>query len=802
MGVPEDRGGDGAGLVELAIVAEEVGRHAAPVPVVETMVAARLLGASTDDPAARSALERVVAGEVATLAVARTAPGRQLVPAGRGRTDRRRVARRRARAAGPTASCSAGGEPGERAARVVATSRTASRCCRAAPARAALLGRGRRVADPHRGRARRSRRRRAAPRGAVRQGPPHVRRADRLLPGDRPSPGRRRDGHRGRTPARAPGGMVRRPRAGVRSAEGRRARSCTPRSRRSAPPPWRSTPRVGSGSPWSPTCSCTSVAPRAGRWSMGDRRTELRRIGEHLVGVGAGSERSTRRELRARSPLDADTLEFWHEVRAFFDEHVTEEVHELERRTGGGFDEELHLAMGERGWVAPSWPTGRRRCRPRCGARRDREPGAPALRRPRRSSPARPSSPRCSIRSHGRRAAQARGASRHRERHHPGLPGLHRARRRLRPRRGADAGRCATATSGSSRARRCSRPARSSASTASCSPGRTRTSPSTRGSPCSSCPSTSRESRSAGSGPSAASARTSSTTTRSGCPTTSDSGRSTGAGRWSRSRSPRSTASDGDRELALESPGHVQRDDAETARARSSSSCATRSTTRAGRGSRTPSVLERLGRVALDIEASDVTPGPMGRIISAETLVRDASDLLELVGPAGALAHGADGAACDGYAGVRVPVRAGHADLRRLDRHPPQPRRRARCSVCRAAHPAVDEVGPQWAGQPMDTAVRTSLTRYAEGDDHGRESAQRQLPVLPPSGHQPPGGHRCIRALGLPHVCLRLHEDARRRDRAVDDSSDPDGCPARSLAGASVDDEVGRGRQPAHAARP
>ena len=132
-------------------------------------------------------------------------------------------------------------------------------------------------------------------------------------------------------------------------------------------------------------------------------------------------------------------------------------------------------------------------------------------------------------------------------------------------------------------------------------------------------------------------------------PTISGSGRSTGAGRSSRSRSPRNTAC--------------------TATATSCWSrrpCTAETTRRllgrvveelrdevddAGRPRlEDPSVLERLGRVALDIEASDVTPGPMGRIISAETLVRDASDLLELLGPAGRLGHGADGAVCDGYA--------------------------------------------------------------------------------------------------------------------------------------------------------
>ncbi|OBG32977.1 hypothetical protein A5672_24905 [Mycobacterium alsense] len=54
--------------------------------------------------------------------------------------------------------------------------------------------------------------------------------------------------------------------------------------------------------------------------------------------------------------LDDDTLEFWREVRSFFEEHVTEEVLEDERVNGSGFSEALHLAMGARKWVAPQWP--------------------------------------------------------------------------------------------------------------------------------------------------------------------------------------------------------------------------------------------------------------------------------------------------------------------------------------------------------------------------------------------------------------------------------------------------------------
>jgi alkylation response protein AidB-like acyl-CoA dehydrogenase len=54
--------------------------------------------------------------------------------------------------------------------------------------------------------------------------------------------------------------------------------------------------------------------------------------------------------------LDDEVLAFWKDARSFFEEHVTDEVLDDERRSGGGFNEALHLAMGERGWVAPTWP--------------------------------------------------------------------------------------------------------------------------------------------------------------------------------------------------------------------------------------------------------------------------------------------------------------------------------------------------------------------------------------------------------------------------------------------------------------
>ena len=49
MAVPESAGGDGAGLVEAALVAEECGRRLAPVPFVEHVVASRVLATAGRD---------------------------------------------------------------------------------------------------------------------------------------------------------------------------------------------------------------------------------------------------------------------------------------------------------------------------------------------------------------------------------------------------------------------------------------------------------------------------------------------------------------------------------------------------------------------------------------------------------------------------------------------------------------------------------------------------------------------------------------------------------------------------------
>jgi 3-oxocholest-4-en-26-oyl-CoA dehydrogenase alpha subunit len=54
--------------------------------------------------------------------------------------------------------------------------------------------------------------------------------------------------------------------------------------------------------------------------------------------------------------LDEATTEFRNDVRAWCDEHVTKDVIDEERSTGAGFSRPLHTAMGERGWILPKSP--------------------------------------------------------------------------------------------------------------------------------------------------------------------------------------------------------------------------------------------------------------------------------------------------------------------------------------------------------------------------------------------------------------------------------------------------------------
>ena len=83
MGLPEEAGGDGASLVDLALVTEEHGRAAAPVPLIEQAVAGRLLAACADTVPAGLLADAAAGTRLVTLALQPAAAGRpQLVPAG------------------------------------------------------------------------------------------------------------------------------------------------------------------------------------------------------------------------------------------------------------------------------------------------------------------------------------------------------------------------------------------------------------------------------------------------------------------------------------------------------------------------------------------------------------------------------------------------------------------------------------------------------------------------------------------------------------------------------------------------
>jgi alkylation response protein AidB-like acyl-CoA dehydrogenase len=80
MALPESVGGDGATLVDLVLVAEEVGRSLAPVPWIDHVCAARLMArlGALDDGAAIVTGESIVGLDAALGAV----PGPRLIPSG------------------------------------------------------------------------------------------------------------------------------------------------------------------------------------------------------------------------------------------------------------------------------------------------------------------------------------------------------------------------------------------------------------------------------------------------------------------------------------------------------------------------------------------------------------------------------------------------------------------------------------------------------------------------------------------------------------------------------------------------
>jgi alkylation response protein AidB-like acyl-CoA dehydrogenase len=81
LGLDEQRGGDGAGLVEMALVGEEMGRALAPLPFVECSVVARLLS-TLDAGVSAPLLEQLLSGHVVSIVPAPLEAPVTIVPAG------------------------------------------------------------------------------------------------------------------------------------------------------------------------------------------------------------------------------------------------------------------------------------------------------------------------------------------------------------------------------------------------------------------------------------------------------------------------------------------------------------------------------------------------------------------------------------------------------------------------------------------------------------------------------------------------------------------------------------------------
>ncbi|WP_297593374.1 acyl-CoA dehydrogenase family protein [Mycobacterium sp.] len=57
----------------------------------------------------------------------------------------------------------------------------------------------------------------------------------------------------------------------------------------------------------------------------------------------------------SRVELSAEDQDFYDQFREFLTEHVTDEVRQRDRETGENFSEQVHLALGEAGYLASDW---------------------------------------------------------------------------------------------------------------------------------------------------------------------------------------------------------------------------------------------------------------------------------------------------------------------------------------------------------------------------------------------------------------------------------------------------------------
>ena len=437
MGVAEELGGGGAGLLDLELVAERFGAALAPVPLVDGWVTARLLAASGEAGRARArpARRRRAAGGGRSRCIPRATAWRVSCPLARWRPSwsgstttsswwwKASPTRRRGRTTSgarrsPTARCG----------------RARARCWRTVPTRVALHERARRrVARAHRGRAGGPGRRRARARRRVRQATPAVRRADRLVPGARPPAGRCRHRGRGGAAARARGGVGGRRgrgRRGGAGADGVPVRGARPRRTPVRP---RCTCTAATASRSSTTSSSTSGGPRRGRSRSATRDaarcTSPTRCSARSAGRGDGLMDFRLGEQQRRVPRRGACVP----ARAL----AAPTWSSAPTTPAPSHNWEFHRALGAQGWIAASWPEeygGQGRDPFEMTAMRDelRLAGRPD-RRARADDHRRPHHPRRRLRGAEAAVPPARAGRRDHLR-----PRVHRARLRLRRRRGED----------------------------------------------------------------------------------------------------------------------------------------------------------------------------------------------------------------------------------------------------------------------------------------------------------------------------------------------------------------------------
>src|SRR6201998_2228933 len=111
------------------------------------------------------------------------------------------------------------------------------------------------------------------------------------------------------------------------------------------------TSTADTASPRSTTSSSTTGGPRRGQWRSPTRDASC---------SSSRIDASVPLSMEVTERMDFTEPANWACIRsdaeAFLAEHVTREVIENERRTGDGVDRALTRKVGERGWVAPTWP--------------------------------------------------------------------------------------------------------------------------------------------------------------------------------------------------------------------------------------------------------------------------------------------------------------------------------------------------------------------------------------------------------------------------------------------------------------